>query len=114
MSASTREGFYTALRAYSQVTAEAALSGQLTSPSELADAAGLTAAAHAHIGASRPLDDVKDEYDALQAAVAEGEAVDYEVMQELADELQPARMAEAILGGSFPGTGHAASAGIGA
>jgi hypothetical protein len=114
VSASTWEGFHAALNAYSQAAAEAALSGQTASPSELAEASGLTAAARAHLGASRPLEDIKAEYDVLQAAQAEGEAVDSEVLQELADELQPARMATAILGGSFPGTGHAASAGIGA
>jgi hypothetical protein len=109
----TREAFHDALRAYSQAGAEAVASGQDVSPADLAESSGLTEAARAHVKAARPMDEIKAEYDAAQAARDAGEAVDYEVLQALADELQPARMATAILGGSFPGTGHTATAGIG-
>jgi hypothetical protein len=107
----TREAFHDALRAYDSSAASA---GQGATPAELAADSGLLAAARAHVKAARPLEDIKAEYDALQAAQSEGEAVDGAALQDLADELQPARMAIEVLRGNYPGTGHTASAGIGA
>jgi hypothetical protein len=110
----TQDAFHDALREYSQAGATAAASGQLLDPAELAESTGLTDAARAHVKAARPLDDIKAEYDVMQAARDAGEPVDYEAMQALADELQPVRAAVAVLRGNYPGTGHTASAGIGA
>jgi hypothetical protein len=109
----TREKFHDALRAYNQAGAGAAASGQQPDPAELAESSGLTAAAHAHIGASRPLADIKAAYDELCALRDAGEEIDATALQVLADELQPVRMAEAVMAGAYPGTGHIASAGIG-
>ena len=75
----------------------------------------LTAAAEAHLAASRPLEEIKAEYDELQAARWEhGEAVDPGRLQALADELAPVAEATQNLAGNLPGSGHAATAGIGA
>lgn len=79
-----------------------------------ADPAALLAAARAHLAASRPLEEIKAEYDELQAARWErGEAVDTDRLQELAGELAPVAEAAANLAGSLPGAGHAASASVG-
>jgi hypothetical protein len=109
----TREKFHAALGAYNQAAAEAVASGQDVSPAELAETTGLTEAARAHVRAARPLEEIKAEYDAAQAAQAAGEPGDYEAMQALADELSPVRRAVEILRGNYPGTGHTATAGIG-
>lgn len=86
----------------------AALSGGAADPAEL------LAAAEAHLAASRPLADIKAEYDELQAARWErGEVTDTAREQELADELAPVAEATANLAGSLPGLAHAASASIG-
>jgi hypothetical protein len=94
----TREKFHAALGAYNQAAAEAVASGQDVSPAELAETTGLTEAARAHVRAARPLEEIKAEYEAMQA---------------LADELSPVRRAVEILRGNYPGTGHTATAGIG-
>jgi hypothetical protein len=109
----TREAFHAALGAYSQAGAAAVASGQDVSPADLAETTGLTGAARAHVRASRPLDEIKAEYDAAQAVRDAGEPADYEAMQALADELQPVRMAVEVMRGNYPGTGHTATAGIG-
>jgi hypothetical protein len=76
-----------------------------------ADPAELLAAAGAHLAASRPLEDIKAEYDELQAARWErGEATDTAREQELADELAPVAEATQNLAGNLPGTAHAVSA----
>jgi hypothetical protein len=113
MSTASTAAFHDALGAYNRAGKQAAASGQAVEPAEIAESSGLTEAAKAHVKSARPLDDIKAEYDAMQAQVAEGEAVDYAAMQALADELQPVRMAVEIIRGNYPGTGHTASAGIG-
>ena len=77
--------------------------------------ADLLAAAEAHLAASRPLEEIKAEYDELQAARwVRGEVTDTAREQELADELAPVAEAAANLAGSLPGTAHSAATGIGA
>lgn len=78
-----------------------------------ADPAELLAAARAHLEASRPLEEIKAEYEEAQAARERGEETDPVAHQVLAEELAPVREAAANLAGSLPGTAHAAAAGIG-
>lgn len=79
-----------------------------------ADPADLLAAAEAHVKASRPLGEIKAEYDEIQAARHErGETVDEARYQALASEIAPVAEATQNLAGNLPGGGHAASAGIG-
>lgn len=73
------------------------------------DEDALTAAAQAHLDDSRPLEDVEAEYQAMAA----GEDYDAEALGELGTELTHLRQAAAITAGNLPGTGHAATAGIG-
>ena len=90
------------------------------------DPDALTAAAQAHLDASRPLgvlpvpsegveqvDGVLTEYKALADAMAAGEPYDAEELAALGTELSVTRQAAAITAGNLPGTGHAATAGIG-
>ena len=88
------------------------------------DPDALTAAAQAHLDASRPLgvlpsegveqvDGVLTEYKALADAMAAGEPYDADELAALGTELSVTRQAAAITAGNLPGTGHAATAGIG-
>ena len=113
MSAVTQDAFHRALGDHAAAAAEAALSGQEPVPAELAESSGLTAAARDHVAASRPLEEIKAELDELQADQAGGLPVDHARMQDLASELQPVRMAAAILAGSYPGTRHTVGIRIG-
>lgn len=89
------------------------------------DGEALKAAARAHLDASRPLGvlpsegaelaaGVLTEYQALADAMAAGKPYDEQALAGLATELTYLRQAAAITAGALPGTGHSASAGIGA
>lgn len=79
-----------------------------------ADPGPLLEAARAHLKASRPLEEIRAEYDELQAARwIRGEVTDTLREQELADELAPVAEATQNLAGNLPGSGHGATAGIG-
>lgn len=98
----TRAAFLEALHVtHPAVAAEAMASGQQPDPAELAESSGLRAAAQAHADAARPYEEIAAEY------LAETDPVR---RQELAEELQPARSARAILAGSYPGSGVSAGA----
>lgn len=75
-----------------------------------ADLGPLTAAAEAHIAASRPHDVVLAEYAALQDARDAGEPYDAEAFTALGQELGVLRIAAATVAGYPPGLAHAASA----
>jgi hypothetical protein len=114
----TTAAFHAAYRAYGRGAAEAIASGQNPDLASLAESSGLTAAARAHIAASRPLETLLAEYAADNAAAhAAAQAHtppdpgSVQALQELANELTGVRMAAAILAGSLPGTGAIASAG---
>ena len=77
------------------------------------DPDALTAAAQAHLDASRPLETVLGEYQAVAGAVAAGEPYDPEELAALGTELTYTRQARAFTEGNLPGTGHSASVGIG-
>jgi hypothetical protein len=102
VSADSQDAFHAALLAHSQAAEQARATGQQPVPAELAASTGLITAARAHVDDSRPLAAILEEYTALQAAQAAGEPYDAQVMQVLAEELQPVRMASAILAGSYP------------
>jgi hypothetical protein len=78
------------------------------------DGSMLTAAAQDHLNASRPAGEAAAEYTAVAGAMAAGEPYDAETLGTLGTELTYARQAEAYAAGRLPGTGHSASAGIGA
>jgi hypothetical protein len=103
MSAETQAAFYAALEAHAATAAEAVASGQQPEPADLAASSGLIEAAKAHAEASRPAEDIIAEHNAEPDPARQ---------QELAEELQPARMARAILAGSYPGTGTTAGTGF--
>lgn len=64
----------------------------------------LEAVAQAHVEASRPLDEILAEYVPLLEQHSAGELTDYTRFSELMNELQPVRLATAILNGAPPGT----------
>jgi len=110
----TAAAFHAAYRAYGRGAAEAIASGQNPDPAVLDESSGLTAAARAHVEASRPLAELLAEYAAandLLLATPSPAPADAHAVQELANELTAVRMAAAILDGSWPGTGAIASAG---
>lgn len=79
-----------------------------------ADPAALLAAARAHLAASRPLEEIKAEYDEMQdARWIRGEVTDTAREQALADELAPVAEAAQNLAGNLPGTAHSVTTGIG-
>ena len=77
------------------------------------DGEALTAAAQAHLDASRLLEDVTADYTAAAGAMAAGEPYDADALAALGTELSVTRQAAAFTAGNLPGTGHSASVGIG-
>lgn len=68
-----------------------------------ADTSALIAAANGHLGASRPLSILLDEYHkAMEDEVAEPTQARRLSTQALADEMCPVRMADAVAAGNLP------------
>lgn len=99
-----------AVHAYKTSRAEAEVTGQ--DPAGVS-ALELQAAASAHLAASRDLETVKAEYDAMDAASHAGEPFDVKAYAVLGQELSKVRMAGEIAQGNLPGGTHVASARIG-
>lgn len=93
MSPQSEEVFLAALEDYRLALMAAGLE-----PGATADPGPLTAAAEGHVGASRPHDEVVSAYSAANA----DPGADPARVQELAQELNSVRIAQAIVDGSLP------------